>query len=220
MENEYPFAHRLSIDWTKQLDNNDLLHKYGGIPSNDIKLPKCSGCHQYHHLLFQIDLSDNNLEYLELKKQKFLFIITCLNCATYDSPMYYSLKNNKEIIILKEKPHKYVPEYSVPLDNYPVNCRMLEKNEHPISDDGIFYKLPKIRGNHQLGGKPLWIQDIEHIKCIKCRKEMSYLAMIDTEHYIGKNGFREKGHMFSDNGILYVFVCRNCGIYSSVAQGL
>ena len=49
--------------------------------------------------------------------------------------------------------------------------------------------------------------DVEHINCIKCKKDMSYLAMIDTELYIGKNGFREKGHMFGDNGIhMYLFV--------------
>jgi hypothetical protein len=219
MVNQYPFAYRLTIDWTKKIINTTLLHRYGGIPSNGIKLPKCNGCHQYHHLLFQIDLRDKNLEYLDLKDQEFLFIISCLNCATYDAPMYYSIKNHKEIEILKEIPHKYVSEYPVPLDDYPVICKMLNKNEYPISEDGIFYKIPKQRGNHQLGGKPLWIQDVEHIKCIRCNNEMSYLAMIDTEYYIDKNGFREKGHMFGDGGILYEFVCRKCNIFSSIAQG-
>ena len=66
MGNEYPYAHRLTVEWNKQLFNDDLLHKYGGIPSNGIKLPKCSGCRQYHHLLFQIDLRDKNLEHLLL----------------------------------------------------------------------------------------------------------------------------------------------------------
>ena len=71
--------------------------------------------------------------------------------------MFYKVKDHKEILILKENTNKYVQEYSVPLDEYPVTCRMLEEKEYPISDDGIFYKLPKQRGNHQLGGNPLWI---------------------------------------------------------------
>jgi uncharacterized protein YwqG len=219
MRNNYPIAHRLTIDWNKQLSNSTLLHKYGGIPSNEITLPRCGGCCEYYHLLFQVDLHDQNLDYLDKNDSEFIFIISCLNCATYEKPMFYTINNHKEIVVLHESPRKCVREYPVPLEEHHVTCRKLLENELPISEDGYFYKIPAQRGNHQLGGKPLWVQDEEHIRCIKCKKEMSYLAMIDTELYIGKDGFRERGHMFGDNGILYIFVCRKCNIFSSIAQG-
>jgi hypothetical protein len=219
MSNGYSSANKLSIDWNKKLPINTLHHKYGGIPNNGITLPKCGSCHKKYHLLFQIDMKDTTLNYLDLHSQEYIFIISCLNCATYERPYYYFLNNHKEIAILKESPRKYVPEYPEILEEYPVSCRELLENEYSESTDGFFYKIPNNRGNHQLGGKPLWIQDKESIQCIKCKNEMSYLAMIDTEIYIGKNGFREKGHMFGDNGILYVFICRSCGIFSSIGQG-
>jgi uncharacterized protein YwqG len=220
MNSKYPIAYRLEIDWNKQLPVPELLHKYGGIPSNGITLPRCISCHQEYHLLFQIDLRDRNLDYLELNKKGFIFIISCLNCATYEHPMFYYLKDQKEIVVLHELPRKFIHEYPVPLEEYQVTCRKLLENEYPKSEDDFYYNLPDQRGNHQLGGIPLWVQDEEHIKCSKCKKEMTYLAMIDTDLHIGKDGFREKGHMFGDNGILYVFVCRKCGIFASKAQGL
>ncbi|MBN2033904.1 MAG: hypothetical protein JW836_11550 [Deltaproteobacteria bacterium] len=220
MNDHYPLAHRLTIEWNKQLADSAFLHKYGGIPSNGIVLPRCSGCHEQYHLLFQIDLRDQSLNYLEITNTEFLFVISCLNCATYEKPIYYTLKNHKKIVVIKASPGKYVHEYPSPLEEHQVSCRKLLKNEYPHSNDGFYYDLPAKRGNHQLGGKPLWVQDEEHIKCVKCKRGMSYLAMIDTELHIGQNGFREKGHMFGDNGILYMFVCRRCGIFSAKAQGL
>src|SRR4030042_2394850 len=203
---DYLIAHRLIIDWEKQLPASNMMYKYCGIPSNGISLPKCSSCHEYYHLLFQVDLRDQNLDYLDLKDSEFFFIISCLNCATYENPMFYFLKDQKEIVIVHEAPRKYIRTYPNPLEEYPVSCRKLLENEYPISEDGFYYTLPHKRGNHELGGKPLWVQDKESIKCIKCKKEMSYLAMIDTDLHIGNDGFRERGHMFGDNGILYVFV--------------
>jgi hypothetical protein len=219
MDNGYESASKLSIDWNKQLPSNTLLHKYGGVPNNSITLPVCGNCHKRYHLLFQIDMKDNTLDYLDLKSQEIIYFISCLNCATYEKP-YYFIRRNNRIVILNESPSKYAPEYPEILEEYPVSIKQLLANEYPESKDGFYYTVPKKRGNHQLGGKPLWIQDAIHIPCITCNTEMSYLAMIDTELHIGKNGFREKGHMFGDNGILYVFVCRRCGIFSSIAQGM
>jgi predicted nucleic-acid-binding Zn-ribbon protein len=213
-------AYRLSVDWTKELPSSNLLHKYGGTPSNGIGLPKCGSCKKYYHLLFQIDLRDQSLNYLDLQDQEFLYVISCMNCATYERPYFYLLSDHKEIKILHESPRKYVHEYPVPLEEFQVSCKRLQNDEYPISEDGFYYKLPNQRGNHQLGGKPLWIQDEEHIQCIRCKKEMSYLAMIDTDLHIGKDGLRERGHMFGDNGILYLFFCSSCRIFSGKAQGL
>ena len=214
-----PKAFRLKIDWDDQLTNSKFEHKYGGYPSNGVILPRCSNCNASYHLLFQIDLRDENLSFLNLRDLDYFYMISCLNCATYEKPVYYHLNDHQEIVVERESPGKYISEYPVPLEEHRVSCEKLLDHEYPESENG-FYKLPAKRGNHQLGGIPLWVQDEEHISCIKCKREMSYLAMVDTELYIGKDGFRERGHMFGDNGILYVFVCRRCNYFSAVAQGL
>jgi hypothetical protein len=220
MIDDYPQAHRLKIEWNKKFSDSEFLHKYGGLPSNGIALPRCEGCSELYHLIFQIDLRDQTLDYLDIRNTDFIFVISCLNCATYEKPIFYKLINRKEIFVLHASPSKYVNAYPTPLEEHQVSCRRLLEREYPSSEDGFFYDLPAKRGNHQLGGKPLWVQDEEHIECIECKSKMSFLAMIDTDLIIGQNGFRKLGHMFGDNGILYVFVCRECGIFSSKAQGL
>lgn len=220
MSEQNPIGHRLIVDWNNQLHTTEYSHKYGGIPSNGGTLPICSGCRDHYHLLFQIDLGDKTLAYLDLNDLDYLFLISCLNCATYEKPMYYTLnKKGHEIVILHESPGKFVHEYSDPLDEYRVSSRKLLEKEYPITDNE-FNRLSSHEGKHQLCGTPIWRQREEHILCIKCGKEMSYFAMVDSELYIGKNGFREKGHMFGDEGILYVFICRNCGVFAEKAQGL
>jgi hypothetical protein len=54
--------------------------------------------------------------------------------------------------------------------------------------------------------------------CPSCGNEMEYIAMADSELYIGEDGFRSRGHMFGDEGILYVFLCRQCEVLATKAQ--
>ena len=213
-------GHRLIIEWGKPLGRAGYLHKYGGFPSNGVSFPLCKGCKKPFHLLLQIDLADPDLTYLELHSLDYLFLFSCLNCASYEKVMYYQLNNRgQEIVILRQTPGVYVSEYPVPLEEQKVSHRWLKENEYPGTKE-IEQRLLSQKKKHQLGGAPLWIQDVEHISCVQCGQEMEYIAMVDTELYIGEDGFRERGHMFGDSGTLYTFVCRECGLFASRAQGL
>jgi uncharacterized protein YwqG len=213
-------GHRLIIEWGKPLEPTGYFHKYGGLPSNRASLPLCQRCKKPFHLLLQIDLTDPDLTYLELPVLDFLFLFTCLNCASYEEVMYYRLNNRgQQIVVLQQTPGVYVGEYPVPLEEQKVSHRLLRENEYPKTKEDERRLLSQER-KHQLGGAPLWIQDVEHISCVECGKEMEYIAMVDTELYIGEDGFRERGHMFGDSGTLYTFVCRECGLFASQAQGL
>jgi uncharacterized protein YwqG len=220
MNEQAPMGHRLIIDWETRSAASAYANKYGGLPSNGTKLGTCKGCGHHHHLLFQIDLFDPNLSYLGLDSLDYLFIFTCLNCASYEKEMYYRLNDRgKEIVVLQETPGVFVHQYPDYLDEHPVSYRHLKHDEYPLTEE-IFSNLLSREAKHQLGGMPTWIQDKAQISCLDCGQEMEYIAMIDSELYVGKDGFREKGHMFGDEGILYLFVCRECGIFAAKAQNL
>jgi hypothetical protein len=213
-----PPGHRLVIDWPGHIPSATYAHKYGGIPSNGAALPICSGCGHSLHLLFQIDLTDPGFGYLQLADLDYLFVLTCLNCASYEETMFYSLlSRGRKITILREKPGMCVTEYPDVLEEHLVSCRPLENDEYLWTEEDLFRLLDQ-EGKHQVGGIPIWVQKEERVLCARCCEEMQYIAMVDTELYIGENGFREKGHMFGDRGILYMFICRRCGIFAVEAQ--
>lgn len=71
----------------------------------------------------------------------------------------------------------------------------------------------------KLGGKPEWIQgyeDDEGPNCPLCKREMSFIAQIDSiEHNSKLNPHRvdnlhKQEYMFGDVGMIYVFFCFDC----------
>lgn len=213
-----PPGHRLAILWDQPAQSSTVVHKYGGVPSNSATIPKCFGCRDHLHLLVQIDLADPNFAFLLIGDLGYLFVITCLNCASYVEPMYYSVtEKGSQISLLQQKPRQCVREYSVPLNEYRISYRPLNDGEYPLTDDDLFRLLDE-KYKHQLGGLPVWIQREETVHCLACAGEMEYIAMVDSELYVGENGLRKEGHIFGDNGILYVFVCRACEIFATKAQ--
>jgi hypothetical protein len=213
-----PPGHRLVVDWKRSKPYSFYAHKYGGTPSNGASLPECPSCHAHLHLVFQIDLADPSLTYLKLDNLDYLYVLTCLNCASYERPLHYQVKKGaQDIRVLLQRPGMCVREYPDPLDEYPVSYRDLEDDEYPVTEE-IRNGLLAQEGKHQLGGMPVWIQREEHTRCITCGRVMEYIAMADSELYIGEDGFRQKGHMFGDEGILYVFLCRQCGVLATKAQ--
>jgi Domain of unknown function (DUF1963). len=62
----------------------------------------------------------------------------------------------------------------------------------------------------KLGGLPDWVQADETPLCSACRIEMSFIAQIDSidEHFD-----------FGDDGMLYIFVCPECGEGTTLMQG-
>lgn len=214
------WGQRLIIDWEGSKPFPLYAHKYGGTPSTGASLPECHSCKARLHLIFQIDLADPALTYLGLKNLDYLYILTCLNCASYEKPLYYRLEQRGQgMRVLQQKPGRYIHEYPDPLDEYLVSCRDLDDDEYPVTDELRNHLLAQ-EGKHQLGGTPIWIQWEEYVACIICGKAMEYIAMADSELCIGKDGFRQRGHMFGDEGILYVFLCRQCGVFVTKAQSL
>lgn len=62
---------------------------------------------------------------------------------------------------------------------------------------------------HKLGGKPDWIQEDETPECSECEEPMEFYGQLD--HLGSVEGL-------NDNGMIYVFVCRECYTTEAVLQ--
>lgn len=211
-------GHRVLIDWSKACLQPKFAHKYGGLPSNGARLPRCTGCGNHLHLLLQIDLADPSLEYLRIDLLDYLFVLTCLNCLSYLDASYYRIEDRgKVIVLLEEEPGPCVADYPHPLEECHAAYRPLRDEEYPQTERDLD-RLLEQKAKHQLGGSPIWIQREEHLHCPQCAKAMRFIAMVDSDLHLDANGFRDRGHIFGDAGILYLFVCRTCGVLASTAQ--
>ena len=69
----------------------------------------------------------------------------------------------------------------------------------------------------KFGGKPDWIQNNETPKCDCCKKEMEFVAQLDSIDYTGFANTNPE-YMFGDVGMIYVFFCKKCGQAKVVFQ--
>jgi hypothetical protein len=112
-----------------------------------------------------------------------------------------------------------------PLPEFRVKLERLKKGEiaYPISDDVPHYEHHGRRT--KLGGAPDWDQEDDVPCCECCKKEMTFVAQIDSvEHDWNSNphrveaGSEDQKWMFGDVGMIYVFFCFECLESKSVFQ--
>ncbi|MCQ2974135.1 MAG: hypothetical protein MJ211_04925 [Bacteroidales bacterium] len=83
-----------------------------------------------------------------------------------------------------------------------------------LSDENISSELGE---RSKFGGNPNWIQNDETPKCPHCKKQMEFIAQIDSMGYTGFVATTREP-MFGDVGMIYVFFCHKCGISQSIFQ--
>jgi len=96
-----------------------------------------------------------------------------------------------------------------PYDTRPVTLRPLESHEYPDSNELCDYE------GHQIGGvPPRWYSDYRHNECPRCRRLMSYGAVI---HYDDENvplfesdTQQPVAFCLGDCKSYYVFTCDEC----------
>jgi len=83
----------------------------------------------------------------------------------------------------------------------------------------------KLGMRSKLGGEPTWCQSPEVPDCPACKKQMSFIAQIDSmEHDADYNPHaigclsNQQHYMFGDVGMIFVFMCFNCNETKSVVQ--
>ena len=112
---------------------------------------------------------------------------------------------------------KTLPEFGVTLTRLNKGQRA-----YPVDDD----EMGELGMRTKLGGEPEWAQGDDMPCCERCKKEMTFVAQIDSvEHQSTKNphgvqaGSDAQKWMFGDVGMIYVFFCFDCLEAKSVFQG-
>lgn len=103
---------------------------------------------------------------------------------------------------------KRLPEFGVTLTRVRKGQRA-----YPVDK----YKMGELGLRTKLGGKPEWEQGDDLPCCDRCKKEMTFVAQIDSvEHQSKANPHSVKAisprqkWMFGDVGMIYVFFCFDC----------
>lgn len=61
----------------------------------------------------------------------------------------------------------------------------------------------------KIGGNPDWIQNRTKVFCNSCKKEMSFYGQLDSI---------SDSYNIQDSGMIYVFICYDCGESKSIIQ--
>ena len=174
-------------------------HKFGGLPEGipESRVPQCRLCRHPLHLLLQVDLTDPKLD-IGLRNQAFLLVLGCLNCDSYWDPLYYRV-NPLGIEVVSQGGAETFGEFPAILPERPLAFAPLERSWSEEDE-----------AKHQLGGAPLWIQDPQEPECCTCGEPMRFVAQVDSDW--------DAGTQFGDMGILYAFLCPDCGVYATFMQ--
>lgn len=95
----------------------------------------------------------------------------------------------------------------------------------PSLDGKIDWLIAKLGERSKFGGEPDWIQDYEEMHCDSCKKDMVFVAQIDSiEQQSSSNPHSvnalspDQKWMFGDVGMIYVFFCKECLTTKSTFQ--
>lgn len=197
-------------------------HKYGGGPTFMGPLPDCKVCQQPLKLLFQFDLSDPQLRFLDLPKLSFLPVLSCVDCdlAVVGELFYKAHAGEIEVlhsdaVMRSEEWTTACPERNILMSPVPQEqCPSHYESIEAWRDFMEYCKVPK----HQLGGTPYWVQDERQVPCPECSRPMRFLGQVDSETWAVPGWETFAGHMFGDMGILYIHYCDECNILGTGGQ--
>jgi|GEM_PF-1400857 uncharacterized protein YwqG len=176
-------------------------HKFGGLPDGlqQDTIPQCVNCHHPLHLFFQIDLSDPQLGQL-VEGIPYIWILNCLNCDSYWTPLYYRVgRGGVNIELLEQAKGEHFGEFSKILQEKRI---LLTPMVHPWGEED--------KKKHQFGGNPFWVQSEEVPNCKLCGKQMKFVAQVDSDWDVGIQ--------FGDMGLLYAFLCEDCFVFATFMQ--
>jgi hypothetical protein len=214
---------RVKINKSKPfIKSGEYEHKYGGIPTFGLNIPDCPVCNHPYNLIFQFDLRDPKLSFLNLPSQSPFLFLTCLRCdLAYNEPLYYKIDNN-EIKIIQGKGTEFFEDWKESTPERNIQIMPLSDKEKPESYDNREAFEEYLDENeivkHQLGGKPYWVQSEDLINCSNCGNKMRIIGQADSETWQKEGTDRLHGHMFGDMGILTAFHCDDCNIYATFSQ--
>ena len=201
---------------------SEYAHKYGGSPTFMDELPLCDVCKVPLTLIFQFDLADPKLSFLQLEKLKYLPILSCISCdLSYVGQLMYRFDNTSIQVLSSDAVQSFgdfsedCPERKITLEPIPSDQLLEDYSSYEEWQKHMSkIDIPK----HQLGGNPYWVQNDVHLSCPECGAEMRFLGQVDSHVWFTDEPLMAFGHEFGDMGILYIHYCDNCNILSTGAD--
>ena len=149
----------------------------------------CPNCRTPVHLILTIDTQDPALRLPPLGR-RYLPVVYCLNCMSWGT-LYVDYANDALRLVRQDKADKVNDDDD--LEERGVSLAALASPASSAS---------------KIGGSPSWLQGPQVPQCARCEKPMAFLAQLKSL----------RGLAFGDEGVLYCFVCRACGIAASFIQ--
>jgi len=144
-----------------------------------------------------LDIQSPMLQSLTAKEGQRLRIIACLNCSLQEPTFFdidlqgnavWSVSNGNQPSDLYLYPDEHVMNISA-------KSLVLGKPHQPYLHIGAYWS----HGLSQLGGYPEWVQYPEYPTCPTCHQTMIFISQISPRDITG------------DEGLIYAFVCFECG---------
>lgn len=162
-------------------------------------VPECVNCARPLAVIARLDLKSPEIQFKN-SGNRFLFAITCLTCDSHHAPIFYRCSDGFISLVHQER--------ATPLDHGLMTIQPRALDLWPLAAESSA-DLPRPR--HQLGGSPVWVQSEQRVHCRACGTEMAFVAQLDSDP--------QANLQFEDDGSLYVFICVDCQICASFAQG-
>jgi hypothetical protein len=193
----------------------ELVPIMGSISESDhrpvrIMLPReerCGGCGRHLFTLFNLNLRDSSLAFLEADGER-LRIAMCPTCTAFDERLFTDVDTHGKSAWSEENGERV--ELLDDLDDWedlpalPSEQLTLGSARRTPYETFAAYGQ---QGLSQLGGYPEWVQQPDYPRCPTCQQHMQFIGQVQLAD------LRENAE-----GMIYAFLCLPCGKAATTYQ--
>lgn len=218
---KYGLDYKVPKGYILEIGEGNYNHFFGGSTwsISELEGVKYDPCQ-----VITLDLKDPSLDFIS-KKLIEIPLITYLNCSINEDIQVYSIdKDNRSISFEKNKVDEiYLLDVEdrlpFPLPECSLHLRDMDETEYPIDEDSYWDICDTFLGGEsffRVGGKPLWLDEVEDVKCT-CGQKPTFVAQIGYELYDTFSLIPDKTFYVGENGF-YFFYCDDCQKVTVISQ--
>lgn len=183
---------------------------------------RCKWCTGKLDLLFDCNLTDERLAFLKPYDQhERLCVLICSECTLLDGIVVNDSTTGKWSTLSREtNAHVFekINDPDIKAEETNEETEITFEKDSEILNPACKFTLGPKRGSQealgmpwdegtsQIGGMPVWVQDLEYVRCPACQRTMVFIGQVNLEE------------LYEMDGMLYAFVCQNCGLATTTSQ--